>query len=334
VHDARGPRQPRTANTLWLLALGLVLVASCGGGNRDRGDLLVSADRLFDGRRFHEPGAVLVRGGRIFAVGGSLDADAERTIDVGDATILPGFIDLHVHEEAGLLLGGVTTARNLGSTLAYLLPPGRYAGLRLVRAGPIVSVAGGYPETIWGPAGALNVRDPLAAREAVRLLVRGGAAVIKISLDSNFGQWPMLSVAQVRAIVDEAHARRRGVTAHAVGPDGVQRALTGGVDELAHAPCGATDEQLRRLAEREIAVVATLHVWQVHRGGCADVASRFVALGGELLYGRTQGTAGSRSGSTSTSCACSARQEWPRSRCSPRPHRVRASSWGSRRSGR
>ena len=41
-------------------------------------------------------GAVLLRGSEIVAVG-DLDADAKRTIDLGDATLLPGFIDLHVH---------------------------------------------------------------------------------------------------------------------------------------------------------------------------------------------------------------------------------------------
>ena len=159
-------------------------------------------------------------------------------------------------------------------------------------AGPLVSVRGGYPETIWGPALRLNVRSPEEARQAVRRLARRGAAVIKISLEPGSGAWPMLPVAEVRALVDEAHAQDLEVTAHATGPEGVRRALAGGVDELAHAPCGATDELLRELAERDVEVVATLHVLQLFRGGCAYVAARLVELGGRLLYGTDAGNTG------------------------------------------
>jgi cytosine/adenosine deaminase-related metal-dependent hydrolase len=97
-------------------------------------DLLLTADRLFDGRRFHQPGAVLLRGGRVIAVGGEPDADAERTIELGDATILPGLVDLHVHEQFGKLELGVTTVRNLGLPLDALEPPRRHAGPRPARS--------------------------------------------------------------------------------------------------------------------------------------------------------------------------------------------------------
>ena len=43
---------------------------------------------------------------------------------LGDATILPGFIDLHVHQSPAVLLReGVTTTRNLGEQLSTLRPP-------------------------------------------------------------------------------------------------------------------------------------------------------------------------------------------------------------------
>ena len=273
-------------------AVVLLTAASCGGGGRPSGDVLVTAERLFDGTAFHEPGAVLVRGGEVVAVGGSLHADAPRTIALGDATILPGFVDLHAHLQAGMLHGGVTTVRNLGAPLPELRRVGREDGLRVLRAGPILSVAGGYPSTVFPPDLALNVRGPGDARSAVRMLARRGAAVIKISLNSDWGLWPMLSVAEVRAIVSEAHRRGLAVTAHAVGPDGVRRALAGGVDELAHMPCGALDDQIRTIVARQIPVVATLHVEQLAFGGCQAVALRLVALGGELLYGSDVGNRG------------------------------------------
>lgn len=276
------------------LALGLVLaLVACGGSATPRGDILVTASRLFDGSEMREPGAVLIRDGEIVAMGTTLDAEATREIVLGDATILPGFIDLHTHGEGvGMLQGGVTTIRNLADVIEAVRPPRVWNGVRLLTAGPIVTVPNGYPGTVWDPRIGLPVSSVEAARKAVARLADLGAAVIKISLDPGHGEWPMLSIEQVRAIVAEAHSHELRVTAHAFRPEGVRRALAGGVDELAHTPCGATDEMLRELADRDIKIVATLHVEQRAMGGCAYVASRFVELGGTLLYGSDVGNPG------------------------------------------
>jgi imidazolonepropionase-like amidohydrolase len=272
------------------LALALLLVG-CGSTGPPRGDLLITADRLFDGTRFDEPGALLVRAGRVVAVGRTLEARATKTLRYGDATIMPGVIDLHVHGWGGLVGTGVTTVRDLGEPELYLDPPGRRDGVRVLMAGPLISVADGYPEISWGPAIARDVRSPADARAAVDELVSRGAAVIKIALTSNNGQWPMLSVAETRAIVAEAHAHGRRVVSHTIGADGVATALAAHVDELAHAPCGATEAELRTLAARRVPVVATLHVLQAF-GGCEGVARRYHELGGGLLYGTDRGNRG------------------------------------------
>lgn len=59
---------------------------------------VLKAARLFDGRsaRLVEPGLVIVVGNRIEALGGAASANAT-VIDLGDATLLPGFIDAHTH---------------------------------------------------------------------------------------------------------------------------------------------------------------------------------------------------------------------------------------------
>jgi imidazolonepropionase-like amidohydrolase len=58
----------------------------------------IKAARLFDGvsDRLVEPGLVIVSGRKIQAVGGAVPSGAT-IIDLGDATILPGFIDAHTH---------------------------------------------------------------------------------------------------------------------------------------------------------------------------------------------------------------------------------------------
>ncbi len=69
---------------------------------QDRGDPIVAleAAHLFDALtgKLIEHGVVLVHGERIVAAGGTVKIPADaHVIDLGDATLLPGFIDSHVH---------------------------------------------------------------------------------------------------------------------------------------------------------------------------------------------------------------------------------------------
>lgn len=62
--------------------------------------LVLKAAHLFDGvsGRLIDNGQVIVEGGTIVAVGQNLSLpDGARVVDLGDATLLPGFIDAHVH---------------------------------------------------------------------------------------------------------------------------------------------------------------------------------------------------------------------------------------------
>lgn len=283
------------------LLLLVALLAGCGGagagGDGGGGGLLLSADHVFDGRRDLGRASVLVRGGRVVAVGRGLAANGARQVDLGDATLLPGLIDLHVHDEPDAEVRlGVTTVRNLGAPLGELGRQQPAGGPRVLAAGPILTVRRGYLGTT---AIGLPVTSPRSARRAVRLLVRRGAAVIKIALEDGgvlHAHQSMLTVAEVRAIVDEAHRAGRIVTAHALEAAGVRVALAARVDELAHVPCHrAYPELMRTLAARRIPVVATLHVAEVApidcRRGLAN-ARTFAASGGTLLYGTDLGNAG------------------------------------------
>jgi hypothetical protein len=64
---------------------------------------LLRAARLFDGTALREPGVLVVRGDRIVSLNAG-DAGAEaRTIDLGDATLMPGLIDAHTHVAANVV---------------------------------------------------------------------------------------------------------------------------------------------------------------------------------------------------------------------------------------
>ena len=286
-----------------LVAAGVVAAAALlTGASTDatpgtqQSPLYVSAARLFDGVHVVRGGAAVeVRAGRIVAAGKiRVPAGAARVVRLGNATIMPGFIDLHVHESPSVLLrDGVTTTRNLGEDTSILRPPYAAKGYpRIVAAGPLITVPGGYP-TGRDPAIADPITSPAEGAAEVDKLVGKGAALIKIALeDGGNNTLPMLSVTEVQAIVAEAHKLHRIVTAHVLEGPGLAIALAGGVDELAHMPCqDVTPGQLATLLQRHIPVVGTLHIDQLHvalgsscRDGLAN-AKTFVTGGGELLYG-------------------------------------------------
>lgn len=277
-----------------LAALAALLALTGCGGDELHGDLLLRADRVFDGERILNGGEVLVADGEIVAVG-DVDGDADRVIDLGDATILPGVIDLHVHRSADpavreqMVRGGVTTVRDLGAPLGTLSRRAAAATRpRRLAAGPIVTAPGGYPVPVWGADIAYEVRGRRAAGAAVRDLARRGASVIKVSHDVN-GGGPLLDVDEIRATVDEAHDAGLQVTLHS---HGAAVPLEAGVDELSHIVCGPfSDDIWRALVRAEIEIVATLHVMSF----CADAvanAKRFAELGGTLLYGSDYGVPG------------------------------------------
>ena len=286
----------RAAISRCLLLVSLVVIASCGGGQKGTG-IEVTASLLFDGRRFVSPGAVLIRGGKIVRVGMRPVGGAARTVELGDATLLPGFIDLHSYTAAeGLLEAGVTTVRILGAPLEELSPK-QVGPVRVRSAGPILTAPGGYPIALGLAEIALPVRGEERARAAVRELAARGADLVKLALDPT-SAWPMLSEAEARAIVGEAHRLGLFVTAHVVGAAATERALAAGVDELSNVPCGGIPSGLlRTLVDRDVEVVGALDAFTSVRSyvRCADPvadARRFVAMGGELLYGTFLGAPG------------------------------------------
>jgi imidazolonepropionase-like amidohydrolase len=285
-------------------SIAVTLAAGCGSDAPPRSGTLVTADRVFDGTRVLHDAGVLVRGGRVVEVG-RVRGRPLRTFALGDATILPGLVDLHVHVPGDRLTArnGLMTVRDVGIPEAVLRPPFEpRGGPRTFEAGPLITVPRGY---VSSSSVGLVVTSPATARAAVRRLVKEGAALIKIALENGgvVGRFtPMLTLAEVRAIVDEAHGRGRIVTAHVLEQDGVDRALAGGVDELTHMPClGVSASSMRELARRRIPIVGTLHVARtVHAAfpsafSCPDAVANariFVAAGGTLLYGTDMGNPG------------------------------------------
>jgi imidazolonepropionase-like amidohydrolase len=202
--------------------------------------------RVFDGRELRGPTTVVIEGGFV----GS-DSAGARIADAGDATLLPGLIDAHVHllnEEHLQQLAdfGVTTALDMGAW-----PPSMVDSLRR-RTGMADIRSAGIPATIAGsahsqlpgyPAGEM-VDGPTGAARFVTDRIAEGADYIKLIADI-----PGLDQKTLDALVATSHEYGKLTVAHAVSTAAVEMALHAGVDMLTHVPLD------RRLTESTAARV-------------------------------------------------------------------------------
>ncbi|HQY35229.1 MAG TPA: amidohydrolase family protein, partial [Pseudomonadota bacterium] len=156
---------------------------------------VIRAARMLDVRsgELVSPAMVVVAGDRVQALGGEAPAGA-RVIELGDATLLPGFIDAHTHltlpeiDKAGwqydsvlnspvddalrgvraareTLLAGFTTVRDVGARgfadvkLGHAIERGDVIGPRVVGSGHALGITGGHcDDTGWAPG--VNERGP------------------------------------------------------------------------------------------------------------------------------------------------------------------------------
>lgn len=250
--------------------------------------------------------ALVIERGRIAQAGpqSAVSIPAGATIiDVGGATILPGFINAHVHSRyspAALeawAQAGVTTVRDLSYNTTsqeamrrnYALRDEseanpRYA--RIVGATPMLTTPGGY--------GACPVTSPEHARQVVNDLLDAGADLVKTSFEDDLQgrRWPALSLAEQQAIVAAAHARGRLVSAHVSRAAHVQQALEAGVDDLAHmAVDPLPDDLVARVAAAGVYWTPTLELWGGVGWGDRALPNllKFVAAGGQVALGTDYG---------------------------------------------
>lgn len=256
------------------LALAAAIVAPNAAGHHGGGqahgptDVSIRVARLIDGRGSTMSNVVVViRGSRIDRI---VPAPAWRgpvTRDLGPLTLLPGFIDTHVHIDSHF--GADGRASNQGETPAqrqYAAERNAYttlmAGFTTVQSigSPSDSAlrAGLAAGTIIGPRlltslGSLGdtTRSPDAIREWVRAQVARGADVIKIFASRSIreGGGQTLSTAQIAAACDEARRQGRRIWVHAHAAAAVRDAALAGCFAVTHGS-QVTDAELALMAER------------------------------------------------------------------------------------
>ena len=164
------------------------------------------------------------------------------------------------------LRAGFTTVRNVGADawndvgLRQAIDAGKVIGPRIVTAGYAIGSTGGHCDKTYFPPsmeqkGPYNFDGPDEARKRVREVRKYGAQVIKIcatggvfSLNTEPGQ-QQLSLAEMRAVVEEAHLQGLKVAAHAHGTSGIKDAIRAGVDTIEHA--SLIDDEGIALARRQ-----------------------------------------------------------------------------------
>jgi imidazolonepropionase-like amidohydrolase len=226
-----------------------------------------------------EDAGVLVEGDQIVAMGQVADIpipSETAVVDLKGLTLVPGFIDAHVHlafdssltparvvregddvELAWLvsdharrhLERGVTTIRDLGcrghlvSRLRDAIATGRTRGPRILASDAPVTVTGGH---CWYMSEECD--DETSLLRAVRRRARDRADVVKVMLTGGFmypqaeaPHRPVYDVTVLSRAVSEARTLGLRVTAHAHGVEGIRVALQAGVDTIEHATMTTRD---------------------------------------------------------------------------------------------
>jgi imidazolonepropionase-like amidohydrolase len=229
--------------------------------------ITIKARAIVDGRGQVMNGTVVtVRDGKIVSVGAPA---GPVSIDLGDATLMPGFIDTHVHigwhfgpdgryvnkpeppeiaalygaENAYLTLqAGFTTVQSVGSRSDK---PLRNAIARGILPGPRIL-------TSLGQIGNAKL-TPEQMRAEVRARKDEGADLVKIFASASIrdGGVPTLSQEQLDAACGEARAVGLRSMVHAHSAEAMMRAARAGCTVVEHGAL-ATTEALKLLADRGV----------------------------------------------------------------------------------
>jgi enamidase len=273
------------------------------------GDLLFEHVQLVDGTGSapRQDVSVLVRSGRIAAIGAVAAPAGATVIDGRDKTLLPGFVMVHEHyfypsPKSGeyeeypysfsrlYLAGGTTTLRTGGSMAPYADINTARAIARGDQPGPDMDATGPYLE---GPrllsAKMAGLRDAADAARTVDYWAAAGA--------TSFKAYNFLTRDELKAAIDAAHRHGLKLTGHLCSVT-YGEALAMGIDNLEHSFAVATDfvkgkrpdqcpssaetlaslaaldpdgpeigALMKRLIERKVALTSTLTVFETFAAG-------------------------------------------------------------------
>jgi imidazolonepropionase-like amidohydrolase len=274
---------------------------------------------------------VLIQHGQIVAVGRRTELKAPTSAQVIDCTgkvIVAGFWNSHVHFETGwqaiaqvpagqveahihemLTRWGFTTVWDLGSDPANTLALRQRINSREI-PGPQILMAGdifpqnGHPVYLPAEMQLPESASPQQAEQMAGQYLKMGLDGVKLFTGAFMGDKPVVNMdtSIVKAAADVAHAAGKPVFAHPQNRIGVDNALAGGVDVLAHtipSEGGFTADELARMKQQHTALIPTLTLWTtvvseqviadklVSSG--VDETKTYFSEGGTILFGTDVG---------------------------------------------
>ncbi len=227
-------------------------------------------------------GAIVIAEKRIEQIGPasqvSVPADAE-VIDAAGKTIIPGIIDGHMHVGFGWaalarlrasLERGVTTVAGVtsgpeGVRMRDAIAAGHVGPAARYFVGAVVGATGGHLHREDDKVSGVDADGPWEIRKGVRDMAMKGVDFIKTAASGGF-QWANegvenedYTVEELRALVEESHARHKRVVVHAHSQPGLNHAIEVGCDQIHH---GALIDQaaLDGIKQRGLYYLPTLHI--------------------------------------------------------------------------
>jgi imidazolonepropionase-like amidohydrolase len=234
-----------------------------------------------------EDGRITFDGDRVAAMGPASSTPREgEELDLRPLFCMPGLVDAHTHltsyahergtddlekrrkeaaRNAALTLhAGITSVRDLGGSegvdlwLRDRIAAGALPGPRMQCAGAQIGTDG----AVGGAAGAKAAVDAHADAgfDVIKLFATGGAPDAR----------PLMTAEELLAATDEAHARHLRVAVHAIGAEGIDRAIAAHVDSIEHGQA-LTLDQAREMAAAGIALVPTLYILRYYVENAEDL---------------------------------------------------------------
>jgi len=274
---------------------------------------------------------VLVHGKTIAAVGKSSEIalpKSARVIACAGKVITAGFWNSHVHFETGwanaqemaaaqleahmqemLTRWGFTTVWDLGSnpqntlTIRKRVESGEVPGPRILMAGDIFP-KNGHPVYLPPEMQLTEAATPEQAAEESRQYMQLGLDGIKLFTGAFMGNKPVVNMdtAIVKGAVSIAHGEHKPVFAHPQNRVGVDSAVAGGVDVLAHTiptEMSFTDDEIHAMKTHQVGLSPTLTLWttvvsggesqrRMVEYGVAEL-KQYLSAGGTILFGTDVG---------------------------------------------
>ena len=230
--------------------------------------VVIQGGRLIDGNggKPVDNATVVIEGNRIKQVAaGKIDFPREaRVIDASGKTVLPGFIDNHIHYRGFmgeiLLAYGVTSVRDLGNPLEWILALRDAINMGKITGPRIFGAGGGF----YGHATAahhMGVANVDEARAMGRKLVQLGVDYLKIHLG--------VSLDIIRAVAEIGRAEGMKLTGHL--ESNIVPYVEAGIDGTEHGS-GSAEATIRD--EKSLKTLASWKTWLIKFLGPWTLAER------------------------------------------------------------